>query len=96
MNKIHRIAIVGAGVAGMALAILARRKGYYVRLYERDSKVSSIGAGVTLWPNAIFVLQQMGLEQEIKRLGGRETANTNVQCESACCTIGEAAQFAIT
>lgn len=70
MNKIHRIAIVGAGVAGMALAILARRKGYYVRLYERDSRVSSIGAGVTLWPNAIFVLQQMGLEQEIKRIGG--------------------------
>ncbi len=71
MNSTNRIAIVGAGVAGMALAILATKKGYQVSLYERDSKVSSIGAGVTLWPNAIFVLQQMGLEKEIQRIGGR-------------------------
>ncbi|CAM0555830.1 FAD-dependent urate hydroxylase [Vreelandella titanicae] len=70
MNSINRIAIVGAGVAGMALAILAKKQGCQVTLYERDSKVSSIGAGVTLWPNAIFVLQQMGLEKEIKRAGG--------------------------
>lgn len=70
MKNNNRIAIVGAGVAGIALAILATKKGYQVSLYERDSKVSSIGAGVTLWPNAIFVLQQMGLEKEIKRMGG--------------------------
>jgi 2-polyprenyl-6-methoxyphenol hydroxylase-like FAD-dependent oxidoreductase len=70
MNNNNRIAIVGAGVAGIALAILATKQGYQVSLYERDSKVSSIGAGVTLWPNAIFVLQQLGLEKEIKRIGG--------------------------
>lgn len=69
-NNNNRIAIVGAGVAGIALAILATKQGYQVSLYERDNKVSSIGAGVTLWPNAIFVLQQMGLEKEIKRTGG--------------------------
>lgn len=70
MNNSNRIAIVGAGVAGIALAILATKQGYQVSLYERDRKVSSIGAGVTLWPNAIFVLQQMGLEKEIKHIGG--------------------------
>mgnify|MGYP000008578412 CR=1 FL=1 len=71
MNNINRIAIVGAGVAGMALAILATQQGCQVSLYERDSQVSSIGAGVTLWPNAMFVLQKMGLEEEIKRVGGK-------------------------
>ncbi|PKG80691.1 monooxygenase [Colwellia sp. 75C3] len=70
MKNNNRIAIVGAGVAGLALAILATQKGYQVSIYERDSKISSIGAGVTLWPNAIFVLQQMGLEKEIKHMGG--------------------------
>ncbi|WP_457944828.1 FAD-dependent monooxygenase [Vreelandella alkaliphila] len=70
MKNTNRIAIVGAGVAGIALAILATQQGYQVSVYERDSKVSSIGAGVTLWPNAIFVLQQMGVEKELKRLGG--------------------------
>ncbi|KEF32708.1 Salicylate hydroxylase [Marinobacter nitratireducens] len=71
MSKTNRIAIVGAGVAGIALAVLATRQGYQVSLYERDNQISSIGAGVTLWPNAMFVLQQMGLEEEIKRMGGR-------------------------
>jgi len=70
MNNNNRIAIVGAGVAGIALSILATKQGYQVSLYERASKVSSLGAGVTLWPNAIFILQQMGLEKEIKRMGG--------------------------
>lgn len=69
MNN-KRIAIVGAGVAGVALAILATKQGYQVSLYERDNKVSSIGAGVTLWPNAMFVLQQMGLDKEIIHVGG--------------------------
>lgn len=70
MNNNKRIAIVGAGVAGISLAILATKQGYKVSLYERNSNISSIGAGVTLWPNATFVLQQMGLEKEIKRIGG--------------------------
>ncbi|WP_417607646.1 FAD-dependent oxidoreductase [Oceanimonas baumannii] len=70
MNNIRRIAIVGAGVAGMALALLARQRGCQVSLYERHSSISTIGAGVTLWPNAMFVLQQMGLKQELEHMGG--------------------------
>ena len=70
MHNTKRIAIVGAGVAGMALAIVATKRGYQVSLYERESQVSSMGAGVTLWPNAMFVLHQMGLDNEIKRVGG--------------------------
>ncbi|MBA4502761.1 FAD-dependent monooxygenase [Marinobacterium marinum] len=66
----YRIAIVGAGVAGMALAILASRQGYKVSLYERGTEVSSIGAGVTLWPNAMWVMRQMGLEQAVRQEGG--------------------------
>ena len=70
MATTKKIAIVGAGVAGMALAILATKQGHHVSLFERGSTVSSIGAGVTLWPNAMFVLQQMALDQEAMRVGG--------------------------
>lgn len=70
MTRTQNIAIVGAGVAGLALAILATKEGHKVRLFERGSTVSSIGAGVTLWPNAMFVMQQMGLERELIRIGG--------------------------
>ena len=38
MKNNNRIAIVGAGVAGIVLAILATKQGYQVSLYERDSR----------------------------------------------------------
>ncbi|WAT02100.1 NAD(P)-binding protein [Rouxiella chamberiensis] len=53
MTKPKKIAIVGAGVAGMALGILATKQGHQVSLFERGSNVSYLGAGVTLWPNAM-------------------------------------------
>jgi 2-polyprenyl-6-methoxyphenol hydroxylase-like FAD-dependent oxidoreductase len=70
MIRTSKIAIVGAGVAGIALAILAMKRGCQVSLFERGSTVSSMGAGVTLWPNAMFVMQQIGLDKEVKRMGG--------------------------
>jgi FAD-dependent urate hydroxylase len=71
MTSTKKIAIVGAGVAGMALAILATKQGHQVSLFERGSTVSSMGAGVTLWPNAMFAMQQMGLDKEVTYAGGR-------------------------
>lgn len=70
MTKPKKIAIVGAGVAGMALGILATEQGHQVSLFERGSNVSYLGAGVTLWPNAMFVMQKMGLNEKIKHIGG--------------------------
>ena len=70
MTKPKKIAIVGAGVAGMALGILATKQGHQVSLFERGSNVSYLGAGVTLWPNAMFVMQKMGLDEKIKHVGG--------------------------
>ncbi len=70
MTRTKKIAIVGAGVAGTALAILATRQGHQVSLFERGSNVSSIGAGVTLWPNGMFVMQKMGLDKKVSQMGG--------------------------
>lgn len=70
MTRTKKIAIVGAGVAGMSLAILAKKQGHQVSLFERGSTLSSMGAGVTLWPNAMFVMQQMGLEKKARHVGG--------------------------
>jgi len=71
MNTVKQLAIIGAGVAGLALAIFARKAGIKVTLYERSSNYSSIGAGVTLWPNASFVIKQLGLMDELIQAGGQ-------------------------
>ena len=72
-----RIAIVGAGVAGLAFATLAAKQGNQVDIFERRSQAGSdLGAGVTLWPNAIFVLTQMGLLKAIQKASGEPMAMT--------------------
>lgn len=70
MASSKKIAIVGAGIAGLALAIIATKQGHKVSLFERGGTVSTLGAGVTLWPNAMFVMQQMGLDNALRDRGG--------------------------
>ena len=66
-----RIAVLGAGVAGMATAIVLKQRGHVVQIYERRPAQSSLGAGVVLWPNASFVLDELGLLSRIATVGGR-------------------------
>ncbi|WP_175872078.1 FAD-dependent oxidoreductase [Burkholderia sp. BCC0397] len=64
------IAILGAGVAGMSTALALAGRGHEIRLYERRPSESTMGAGVVLWPNAGFVLAQLGLLPDIVEAGG--------------------------
>lgn len=64
------IAILGAGVAGMSTALALGRQGHRIRLYERRPSGTTMGAGVVLWPNAGFVLEQLGLLPDIVEVSG--------------------------
>ncbi|KFG95689.1 monooxygenase [Burkholderia paludis] len=64
------IAILGAGVAGMSTALALAGRGHRISLYERRPSESTMGAGVVLWPNAGFVLAQLGLLPDIVEVGG--------------------------
>ncbi|MBS3797547.1 FAD-dependent monooxygenase [Pseudoalteromonas sp. BDTF-M6] len=74
MSAQQPIAVVGAGIAGMAFAIAAAQHGYKVSLFERGEHITSMGAGVTLWPNAMWVLQRLGLAADILQAGGQPQA----------------------
>ena len=65
------IAIIGAGVGGLCAAIALRQSGHEVTIYERTATKSNIGAGIVCWPNATFVLAQLGLLSEISLVSGR-------------------------
>jgi 2-polyprenyl-6-methoxyphenol hydroxylase-like FAD-dependent oxidoreductase len=54
------IAIVGAGIAGLASAIALAKSGEQVSVYEQASEFSDIGAGLQLGPNAVRALQKLG------------------------------------
>jgi salicylate hydroxylase len=48
-----RIAIIGAGLGGIALAIALSRHGIPYTLYESAAAYATVGAGVGIGPNAL-------------------------------------------
>jgi 2-polyprenyl-6-methoxyphenol hydroxylase-like FAD-dependent oxidoreductase len=53
--------VVGAGIAGLAAAKALDDLGYDLRVLERESGLRTEGAGLTLWPNAVRALDELGL-----------------------------------
>jgi 6-hydroxynicotinate 3-monooxygenase len=60
------IAIVGAGMGGLATAAALRRLGIDVMVYEQASQFARIGAGIQIGCNAMKVLRKLGLEARLR------------------------------
>jgi salicylate hydroxylase len=60
--------IAGGGIGGLAAALAASRAGWDVRLFERASAFSEVGAGVQLGPNVVKVLHSWGLVEALKEV----------------------------
>lgn len=65
------VAVVGAGPAGLAAALLLRRDGHAVTVFERFEAPRPIGSGLILQPTGLAVLHRLGLCEAIMRLGRR-------------------------
>ena len=67
------IGILGGGIGGLSTAIALKQEGFDVSVYERHSKPTEIGAGIVCWPNASFVLEQLGVLDEVAKVSGSIT-----------------------
>jgi salicylate hydroxylase len=61
------IALVGAGIGGLAAAACLLQQGHRVRVYEQAAEVSEIGAAVQMSANAVKVLYTLGLKDTLER-----------------------------
>lgn len=68
------VAIVGAGLAGLAFAAALHRAGIDFDLYEQAERLSEVGAGVQLAPNATRSLHRLGLEHRLRAVAVAPTA----------------------
>ncbi len=68
MSMDTKVAIIGGGIAGLALALNLKRRNIDCRVYETAPELKELGVGITLLPHATRELDALGLLPEIKSL----------------------------
>jgi 2-polyprenyl-6-methoxyphenol hydroxylase-like FAD-dependent oxidoreductase len=66
-----KIAIIGGGIGGLTTALTLRQVGFAPEVFEQAPELLEVGAAIALWPNAMRVLEQLGLGEEILRHAGK-------------------------
>src|SRR3954470_19941134 len=66
MARALSIAIIGAGMGGLATAAALRKVGINVTVYEQARQFARLGAGIQVGCNAMKVLRGLGLEQRMR------------------------------
>ncbi|MFG2877635.1 FAD-dependent monooxygenase [Streptomyces sp. NPDC048337] len=69
-----RIAVVGAGIAGLTVALSLSRAGIRCEVFEQTKNLREVGAGVQLAPNATRLLHRLGLAPRLSPVAVRPSA----------------------
>lgn len=71
--------IVGGGIGGLATALGLSRIGWTVHVLERAPAVEAVGAGLSLWPNAVRALDALDVGDAVREVGVRTATRGNVR-----------------
>lgn len=77
-----KVAIVGAGIGGLAAAACLRRVGIDVTIYEQAQRFARVGAGIQQSPNAVRVLRRLGLESDLRKIAFQPASALNRQSDT--------------
>jgi salicylate hydroxylase len=66
-----KAAIVGGGIGGLSAAVALLRKGIDVEVFEQAAEIPGVGASLQLGPNALRLLDELGLLPALRRIGVR-------------------------
>ena len=63
-----KLAIAGAGIGGLSAALALSARGHEVVVCERASEQGEVGAGIQLSPNALRILDHLGVRSQFERV----------------------------
>jgi 2-polyprenyl-6-methoxyphenol hydroxylase-like FAD-dependent oxidoreductase len=62
-----RIAVLGGGIGGLAAAAFLHREGLSSTVYEQARRLTEVGAGVVIAPNAVRQLRKLGVLEQFRQ-----------------------------
>lgn len=71
MNKRKKIGIIGGGIAGLTFARCLTTKDFEIHIFEKQKHFGEIGAAISVFPNALCVMDELCLLEEILRNAGQ-------------------------
>jgi 2-polyprenyl-6-methoxyphenol hydroxylase-like FAD-dependent oxidoreductase len=71
MKSKKKIAIIGGGIAGLTFARCLTTKEYDIHIFEKKEHFGEIGAAISVFPNALCVMDKIGLLQDILESSGQ-------------------------
>ena len=80
------VAIIGAGIGGLAAATLLARSGHQVRVFEQASRFARVGAGIQMTPNAMKVLRGIGVEAALRKIAFQSPAGISRDWDTGAVT----------
>ncbi len=64
-----KVAIIGGGIGGLSAALQLLKAGFDVHVYEQAPRITEIGAGIQISPNASRLLHRLGLRAAMDAVG---------------------------
>jgi hypothetical protein len=61
--------IIGGDIGGLAAVVALQRVGIEAVAFERSPRLAEVGAGLSLWANAMIALRRLGLESAALDVG---------------------------
>ena len=65
MSHPLNVAIIGGGIGGLSAALALTRAGHSATVYEQAAKIAPLGTSLSLWPNAMACLADLGVADEV-------------------------------
>jgi choline dehydrogenase-like flavoprotein len=87
--------VVGGGIGGIAAAVALARAGIDVRVYEQAQQLAEVGAGVSLAPNGLRMLERLGVGEGVVAYRGLVPRPEEYPADAMRMWVGESKHFLV-
>ncbi len=67
----RKLAIIGGGIAGLTFARCLSNNDYEIHIFEKKQEFGEVGAAISVFPNALCVMDEIGLLDAILKTSGK-------------------------